>query len=187
MKKLSSVLSEKLVNSKISLVNLDSFEELLKHANEINDDGNKTIIKPVLHQQHIKPIDQDEILLKYFEISDIIDCFHKVSGYYTDERKKLSWMDEKLIREFVSIKKYINQLASYISIDHKSVEVEVSVPPDTFDNQKALSTFIKQSDEWKRLKALLKSDLTLSNQSLTIRCLGVSIVNKVKSFVKILN
>lgn len=171
----------------MQLSDISSFSELLKNSNEINASTEKSV-KPILKQQHVVSIESDNIMSKYFELSDIIEAFILVTKHYSDAKdQKISWHDTKIVKYLNSIKKYIDQLAAYISIEHENVSVQIDLPPDTFNNNKTLATFIKQSDEWKALRNILKTDLTLINQSLTVRAIGFSILSKTKSFTKIIN
>ena len=184
MKLLSSILFENLTKTAFT-ADVADFDALLKKADEIND--TKTEISSIFKQQNILQIKDDSIMQIYFEIADIIDAFCKVSDFYYEERnKKISWLDQQIIKNLKAIKKYNDQLASVISINHANTEVEISLTSSIFENNKSLATFIKQSDEWKQLKKLLKTDLTLKNQSLTIRGIGFSIITKTKSFIKII-
>ena len=185
MKKLSSILSENLSKPTISLLDIKSFDELFAKAEALNSSPEKLTVS--FKQENVNGIDEDEMMKNYFKISDIVDAFSQVAKHYADERQQLSWHDEKIVKYLASIQKYINQLASYISIDHTTVQSIINLPPDALENKKSLATILKQSDEWKELRQLLKSDLTLKNQSLTVRGIGFSIINKTKSFTKIIN
>lgn len=192
MKKLSSVLFENLAKQTIHSFDSKIFDDISSFDDLIRKSNNKSSEEKELHsnfkQEHVLSVEQDNIMQKYFDIADIIDALLLVSKFYSEAKEnKISWHDAKIVKHLTSISKYICQLASFISVEHENIQPEINLPPNTFDNNKSLATFIKQSEEWKSLKALLKSDLTLTNQSLTIRGIGFSIISKTKSFIKIIN
>lgn len=192
MKKLSSVLFENLAKQTIHSFDSKIFDDISSFDDLIRKSNNKSSEEKELHsnfkQEHVLSVEQDNIMQKYFVIADIIDALLLVSKFYSKAKEnKISWHDAKIVKHLTSISKYICQLASFISVEHENIQPEINLPPNTFDNNKSLATFIKQSEEWKSLKALLKSDLTLTNQSLTIRGIGFSIISKTKSFIKIIN
>ena len=180
MKKLSTIINENFVNRTVS-----SFDDLISSMKKF-DDAKDITATSTFKQVDTIDIESDDMMTKLFTVADIIDCFIILSKHYADERKNISWLDEKIIKSLKTIHYYNNQLASYLSTNHVNQFASINLQLDTLDNNKQLSTFIKQSDEWKELNKLIKSDLILHHQPLTIRAIGLSIITKTKSFIKII-
>lgn len=194
MKTLSLVLKTSIIKEELESEDLkkivfqrygisENLEDVKKQINSYNE---RDLGKPRVKQELTLDLDEDKNMNSFFKLLDIISAFTSLSELYNKEKdNNLKWIDKEIYKGLKSINYYINQLASYISLSHEDVKIQLNFPSDGFDNSKRLDTIIKQTDEFKELKTLLNNGFDVSKQTLTVRAISSAIIDKTKKLLKI--
>jgi len=121
-------------------------------------------------------------MLGTFTHLDAISGFVKLYDAWLSENSE-TWHSKELKKSLDSIVKYIDQLASYISVAHNEIEIQVNVDSAALTG-KQFATIIKRTEEWKALKKWLKTEMALNNQPVSVEAIVRCIIAETKKFVK---
>lgn len=135
----------------------------------------------MLNQENVLSFNDDEIMIEFFKIVDIISAFKKIHESWLFVNKE-DWYSKELSESIDTALKYVDQLASCVSIEHENVEIEIDIDVSTLKG-KQFATVIKSTDEWKILKKYMKITRSCPHQSVTIQSLFDVIHQSILKFI----
>lgn len=135
---------------------------------------------PVYPQQGTIDIANDPDMQELFTQLDTLNAFVKLHEAWLDVNEE-NWHSSQLSDSLSKIFTYVNQLASYISMWHDDIDVQIEADFDYLKG-KQFSTVLKRTDEWKSLKKWLKKEHTWPNQPLTVQAISSCILTQSRDF-----
>lgn len=135
---------------------------------------------PAFPQQGTIDIADDTDMQELFKQLDTLNAFVKLYDAWLEVNQE-SWHSKQLSDSLTKIFTYVNQLASYISMFHDDIDIQIEADFDYLE-RKQFSTVIKRTDEWKELKKWLKKDHNWPNQTITVQAICTCILTKAREF-----
>ncbi len=135
----------------------------------------------MLPQERVIDFEKDDELLEFFKICDIMLAFKELHSAWLMNNKD-DWYSLELIESINICCKSIDNLASYVSLQHSDIKIQIGVDFNTFKN-KQFSTVLRHTPDWKTLKKYLRSEHSLKNQSISSQALFKIILKYMKDFV----
>lgn len=120
-------------------------------------------------------------MIEFFEIVDIVSAYFSL---YTNWQKinNDDWYSLELAKSLKTVLKYVNQLASYITLHHEDIQIQLEYDIDSMQG-KQFATVIKRTEEWRLLRKWAKTEQNFSSQSLTVQAICTCIKSSVKHFI----
>lgn len=172
------------INISLSQYILESFDRRLQ---PIKDALSKTTIElqePNLTVQNAASFRENE---KFIFILDCICAFHEISKIYFEyEKNEKDWYATQIYDSLKSIKKYVDNLASLISLDGQMTDIQLNLDPSIFETGKHLSTIIKSNEEYKKFKKFVKQKMFFEKLDLQSRAIAIIIINNIRQFLQIM-
>jgi cob(I)alamin adenosyltransferase len=135
---------------------------------------------PVFPQMGCKDIADDKDMQELFGQLDTLNAFVKLYEAWKSVNDE-NWHSKQLSNSLQQIFVYVNQLASYISMWHDDIDVQIEADLDYLKG-KQFSTVVKRTDEWKSLKKFLKRDHNWPTQPITVQAICTCILKQTREF-----
>lgn len=122
-------------------------------------------------------------MIEMYQHLDTLNAFMKLHDAWLLSNNE-SWHSNEIVKQLKRIDNYVNQLASYISMHHDDIDVQVDIDIDALRGKK-FSTVIKRTDEWKSLRKWIKKSHNFRQQTITVEALCKCILKETTKLIQI--
>ena len=163
---------------------LESFDARLAQIKNALNKIEPILIEPKLEVQNTSSFKEDE---KFIFILDCICAFHEIARIYFEyEKNEKDWYANEIYKSLNDVKKHVDDLANLTSLNAQIDKIQLNLDPSIFDTGKHLSTIIKGNEEYKKFKKFTKQKMFFDKLDLQSRATAIIIINKIKTFLQIM-